>query len=285
MRAANKAIPCGYTQHPTIDDVGNEISRPFEMVTHHKPIERVFDKPTHTSSIQGATDVDPALKAPKRCINQGWIDTNDANTQLFRQVLHELSIADGIVLRGDQMVVPEKRKHRMVEIAHEGYQGQVRTKQLLRAHQPKVVCGYAQQFKIKYSRNSQYLLERKVYTYAAEKKRNVRGSLEPNVSAVLEQILSNAFRKLQQLFEKSGATCGQPYRLQSNTQQTHRESLKMTDLSDGEEPWNKVSVDFCGPMANGDFALVCYYQYARCPVVEFVGSTRARKLQYRYSEE
>ena len=84
--------------------------------------------------VQGATDVDPALKAPKRCINQGWIDTNDANTQPFRQVLHELSIADGIVLRGDQMVVPEKRKHRMVEIAHEGYQGQVRTKQLLRAH-------------------------------------------------------------------------------------------------------------------------------------------------------
>ena len=31
------------------------------------------------------------------------------------------------------MVVPEKLKHRM-EIAHEGYQGQVRTKQLLRAH-------------------------------------------------------------------------------------------------------------------------------------------------------
>lgn len=27
-------------------------------------------------------------------------------------------------------------------------------------------------------------------------------------------------------------------------------------------------------MANGDFALVCYYQYARCPLVEFVGSTR-----------
>ena len=83
--------------------------------------------------VHGATDVDPALKAPKSCINQGCIDTNDANTQPFRQVLHELSIADGIVLRGDQMVVPEKRKHRM-EIAHEGYQGQVRTKQLLRAH-------------------------------------------------------------------------------------------------------------------------------------------------------
>ena len=36
---------------------------------------------------------------------------------------------------------------------------------------------------------------------------------------------------------------------------------------------DKVSVDFCGPMANGVLALVFYCQYARYPVVEFVGST------------
>ena len=54
---------------------------------------------------------------------------------------------------------------------------------------------------------------------------------------------------------------------QSNTPQTHRE----TDLPEG--PWEKVSVDFCGPMASGDLALVFYCQYARYPVVEFVGST------------
>ena len=58
---------------------------------------------------------------------------------------------------------------------------------------------------------------------------------------------------------------------QSNTPQTHREPLKMTDLPEG--PWDKVSVDFCGPMASGDLALVFYCQYARYPVVEFVGPT------------
>ena len=46
-------------------------------------------------------------------------------TQPYRQVFHELSIADGIVLRGDRIVVPEKLRHRMAEIAHEGHQGQV----------------------------------------------------------------------------------------------------------------------------------------------------------------
>ena len=83
--------------------------------------------------VKGATDADPALRALRRCINQGWIDTNDAKTQPYRQVFHELSIADRIVLRGDRIVVPEKLRHRMVKIAHESHQGQMRTKQLLRA--------------------------------------------------------------------------------------------------------------------------------------------------------
>ena len=39
-----------------------------------------------------------------------------------------------MVLRGDRIVVPAKLRQRMVEIAHEGHQGLVRTKQLLRAH-------------------------------------------------------------------------------------------------------------------------------------------------------
>ena len=84
--------------------------------------------------VKDATEEDPALQALKKYINQGWIDTNDTRTHEFRQVFHELTIVDGIVLRGDAIVVPAKLRHRMVEIAHEGHQGHVRTKQLLRAH-------------------------------------------------------------------------------------------------------------------------------------------------------
>ena len=83
--------------------------RPLKMVTDHKPLKSVFNKPTYRTpqavtrdQVKGATDADRALQALKRCINQGWIDTNDANTQPFRQVFHELSITDGIALRGDR---------------------------------------------------------------------------------------------------------------------------------------------------------------------------------------
>ena len=37
-------------------------------------------------------------------------------------------------MRGDKIVVPDRLRTRMLEIADEGHQGQIRTKQLLRAH-------------------------------------------------------------------------------------------------------------------------------------------------------
>ena len=100
----------------------------------------------------------------------------------------------------------------MVEIAHEGHQGQVRTKQLLRAD---------------------------VW-----------------------------FPGMDSLCDKFVSMC---IYCQFNTPDVHREPLKMTELPEG--PWRKVSVDFCGPLANGDLALVFHCQYSRYPVVEFVGST------------
>ena len=66
---------------------------------------------------------------------------------------------------------------------------------------------------------------------------------------------------------------------QSNTPQTHRELLRMTDLPKG--PWDKISVDFCGPMASGDLALVFYCQYARYPVVQFVGFTSEKATIFK----
>ena len=119
-----------------------------------------------------------------------------------------------MVVRGDRIVVPEtlRQKLNATEIAHEGHQGQVRTKQPQRAH---------------------------VWF--------------PGMDSQCDN------------FESTCIYC------QSNTPDAHREPLKMTELPEG--PWRKVSVDFCGPLANGDLAFVFHCQYSRYPVVEFVGST------------
>ena len=49
-------------------------------------------------------------------------------------VFDELSVVDGLVLRGERIVVTRLLRETMVRIGHEGHQGIGRTKQLLRAH-------------------------------------------------------------------------------------------------------------------------------------------------------
>ena len=84
--------------------------------------------------VQKATDEDPTLLALKGCIHQGWIGAKAENLQAYKHVFSELAVVDGIVVKEDRIVVPETLRQRMIEIAHEGHQGQVRTKQLLRTH-------------------------------------------------------------------------------------------------------------------------------------------------------
>ena len=194
---------CSKFELRTTKEVGHYVSY---IVSCNTP------KAVTKEKVKESTDEDPALQALKRCIHQGWIDTKVTSAQEYKHVFHELTTVDGIILRGDRIVVPAKLRQKMIEIAHEGHQGQVRTKQLLRAH---------------------------VW-----------------------------FPGMDSQCDKFVSTC---IACQSNALETHREPLKITELPDG--PWNKVSVDFCGPMGNGDLALVFYCQYARYPVVEFVAST------------
>ena len=58
----------------------------------------------------------------------------------------------------------------------------------------------------------------------------------------------------------------------------HARRTLRTPENDGATggPWRKVSVDFCGLLANGDLALVFHCQYSRYPVIEFVGSSGAK---------
>ena len=54
------------------------------------------------------------------------------------------------------------------------------------------------------------------------------------------------------------------------------EPPKMTDLPD--QPWQKVSMDLCGPFPSGDYLLVVIDDYSRFPEVEIVRSTSVRAI-------
>ena len=81
-----------------------------------------------------ATQNDPTLSQVKK-----WI-RNDSHGDLgpYANFKNELSTtADGLVLKGNRICIPERLKHKIIILAHQGHQGIVRTKQLVRQ-----LCGF-----------------------------------------------------------------------------------------------------------------------------------------------
>ena len=71
-------------------------------------------------------------EAIKRIELGNWNDpTDDPDLRSFRNIHAELSCLDN-VLRGTWLVLPRNMQHRAVNLAHEGHQGIVKTKSLLR---------------------------------------------------------------------------------------------------------------------------------------------------------
>ena len=78
------------------------------------------------------TAKDGVLKEVMACIaTQQWHKLENEFTS-YKRVKNELSISNGLLLRGDRVVLPKSLQSRAVKLAHAGHQGIVKTKSLLR---------------------------------------------------------------------------------------------------------------------------------------------------------
>lgn len=178
--------------------------------------------------IQDATKNDPTLREVIRLIKDGsWRSLSgkqsvtegvDGSTLMaFKRIKDELTVTvdEDIVLRGTRIVIPHSLQCRAVSLAHEGHQGIVKTKNLIRE---------------------------KVWF--------------PGIDRQVEHMIAGCI------------PC------QANVPVHTQEPLCMSDLP--SSPWEKVSVDFCGPFPSGDYLLVVVDEYSRFPEVEILQSTSAR---------
>ncbi|KAK3752456.1 hypothetical protein QZH41_007498 [Actinostola sp. cb2023] len=62
---------------------------------------------------------------------QRWYEAG-RDVREYQQVKQELTVANGVILRGTRIIVPETLRQRMIMLAHSGHQGIVKTKRLLR---------------------------------------------------------------------------------------------------------------------------------------------------------
>ena len=81
-----------------------------------------------------ATSQDDTLQLLIKDIVQGYVSTkNRIELSAYLHVFQELSVVDSLVLRGTKLIVPASLWKTVVMLSHEGHQGIVRTKQLLRS--------------------------------------------------------------------------------------------------------------------------------------------------------
>ncbi|KAK3740432.1 hypothetical protein QZH41_004600 [Actinostola sp. cb2023] len=82
--------------------------------------------------IQDATAKDHTLQNLAKVIaTQRWYEAG-RDVREYQQVKQELTVANGVILRGTRIIVPETLRQRMIMLAHSVHQGIVKTKRLLR---------------------------------------------------------------------------------------------------------------------------------------------------------
>ena len=130
--------------HPTSTNVHTDEFAAVSAKYLNFLVSHAVPKAMTLSQIQDATKSDKTLQHLTHVIqtNQwNFINKHDhdpeiskAEIQAFSKIRDELSIAEdsGIILRGSRIVLPNSLRQKAIEIAHEGHQGVVKTKRLLR---------------------------------------------------------------------------------------------------------------------------------------------------------
>ena len=88
------------------------------------------------TEVSDATRSDKTLQKLTGYILSGRFNTckKDPGTKCYSSVFYELSNINGILLCGQQVVIPHSLQEKVVMISHGGHQGIVLTKQFLRSH-------------------------------------------------------------------------------------------------------------------------------------------------------
>ncbi|XP_044762211.1 uncharacterized protein K02A2.6-like [Coccinella septempunctata] len=110
--------------------VHNEKDQPFEKEFIHHLIEYTKPVAITIKELKKYTKSDKEIELIKAALKEGsWPE----GTERFKIFENELSCYSEILLRGDKIVIPEKLRKRVLDLAHEGHPGIVAMKKRLRS--------------------------------------------------------------------------------------------------------------------------------------------------------
>lgn len=114
------------SRHPKPDSASDNIAEAYVNYV----VANAVPKAMTIDDVRTNTQNDPQLQKLMKAILTG--DWTDSDVSDFMTVRNELTVCNGIVLRGNRIVIPQALKMKAVDLAHIGHQGIVKTKQLLR---------------------------------------------------------------------------------------------------------------------------------------------------------
>ena len=121
-----------FSRKPVSDCTGEEESLATE--SEHFVNQVITNAIPHCFTLQEITVEsvkDKQLQRLARCINENdWSDVGDLGR--YKQVSAELMCKNGIVMRGDQIVLPSSLRSRALKLAHSSHMGRTKTKQYMR---------------------------------------------------------------------------------------------------------------------------------------------------------
>lgn len=127
--------PADYmSRHPLQGISEGECSKVAEEYVNYI-CEHSCPKALTLQQVKQATDEDNQLQNVKKCINTGqWHNFRNCEEMMtFQKIANDLCATEnGVLLRGNRIIIPVSLRRKVVDIAHEGHQGLVKTKSLLR---------------------------------------------------------------------------------------------------------------------------------------------------------
>ena len=98
---------------------------PLDIAIHHASLTTQCK-----TAFQNAIMADPELQALSQMIIDGWMeDTSEVPKHLRKYFTHAstLSVEDGLILRGQALLIPESEQDQVLCQLHDGHQGITKT--------------------------------------------------------------------------------------------------------------------------------------------------------------
>lgn len=110
--------------------VENRSSETFDAESKFMVLAVIESAAIDVQELEDATNTDPVLEIVKKSMRSGNWDKEEVKP--FLPFKNELGFVGDLLVRGDKLVVPNKLKSRMLDIAHEGHPGESLMKRRLR---------------------------------------------------------------------------------------------------------------------------------------------------------